>query len=66
MNVRKRILKKTLEIGAIIVLEGVLSIVSQGAREISKNNYWKSKEKMHQIKNLRKNKSLIDCDWDLL
>ena len=56
------------DIAKIIVIEGTISLISQGLREVSYTNYKKTKDGTKQIYNLTRNQ--IDgrepSDWDLI
>lgn len=65
-------MKKTIgimkDITKIIIIEGTISLVSQGLREVSHTNYRQTKDGVKQAYNLTRNQ--IDgrepSDWDLI
>lgn len=56
------------DIAKIILIEGTISLVSQGLREVSHTNYKKTKEGTKQIYNLTRNQveGREPSDWDLI
>ena len=54
------------DVAKVIIIEGTISLISQGLREVSHTNYKKTKDSTRQIYNLTKNQ--IDgrepSDWD--
>lgn len=68
----KLFLKKTTglmkEIAKVVVIEGLISVASQGLRDVSKSNYKKAKESGTQIINLTTNQinGREPSDWDLI
>jgi len=65
-------MKKTIgvvkDLTKIIIIEGTISLVSQGLREVSRTNYKQTKDGVKQVYNLTRNQ--IDgrepSDWDLI
>lgn len=72
MNINSILIKKITglvkDVTKVVVVEGTISLISQGLREVSHTNYKKTKEGTKQIYNLTRNQ--IDgrepSDWDLI
>lgn len=72
MNLNSMLIKKVTglmtEVAKVVVVEGTISLISQGLREVSHTNYKKTKEGTKQMYNLTRNQ--IDgrepSDWDLI
>ena len=56
------------DVAKVIIIEGTISLISQGLREVSKTNYKKTKESGKQIYNLTRNQmdGREPSDWDLI
>lgn len=56
------------DVAKVIIIEGTISLISQGLREVSKTNYKKTKEGTKQIYNLTRNQmdGREPSDWDLI
>ena len=56
------------DVAKVIIIEGTISLISQGLREVSHTKYKKTKDSTRQIYNLTRNQ--VDgrepSDWDLI